>query len=134
VPRHRTLDGAKQVLRFYRLGEKILRAFLDGAHGRRCVGVACQEHDWKRGAERVEAALQLRPAQAGYAHVKQDAAGLVLFGKRIEQLLRRRIGRDLVTGERQPPLDRGAEGRIVVNDMNAAARHPPSYAARGSVT
>src|SRR3954454_13754230 len=130
VTRQSALDDAEQLLRFNRFGQEIFGAGLDGSHRGRRVGMSGEEHDRQHGAELVETALQLRAAQAGYPHVEQDAAGLVFVRQSIKQLLRRRIGRDLIAGELQPPLDRGAEGVVIVNDMNAA-RQSLSYGVRG---
>src|SRR5205823_1976453 len=96
VTRQRALDRAEQLLRLDGLGEEIFRAGLDGPHGGGRVGVSGQEDDRQHRAELVETPLQLWTAQPWYPHVEQDTAGLVLVRQAIEQVLCRRIGRDLI--------------------------------------
>src|SRR6185312_7407849 len=64
------------------------------------------------------AILQFRAAQIGDADIKQDASRLGFVRQTIEQLLRRRVSRNRVTGLLQAPFDRAPEGSIVIDDMN----------------
>src|SRR5262249_27057762 len=85
VLHQRLLDHAEQILRRHWLGEKVLRARLDGPHSRRNVGVAGQEDDRHRGAELAQAILQIRSAQTRDAHVEKNASGLALVRQTVQQ-------------------------------------------------
>ena len=72
--RYSPLNGVKKVVRRYGLGQKILRARLDGPHRGRNIGITGEKHDRQRRAELAQATLELRTAQSRYPHVEQNAA------------------------------------------------------------
>ena len=98
VTRNRPLNCLKKFIRRYRLGQKVLRTRLDGPHRGSNVRITSEENDRQRRAEFAQALLQLRSAQFRYLHVEEDAARDIFARQAIQQVLGRRIGRDLVTG------------------------------------
>ena len=71
----------KEVLGCYRLGQEVIRARLDSLHSGGNVVIASEENDRQRGAEFCQSLLQPRTIQAGYPHIKQDAARDAFDGK-----------------------------------------------------
>src|SRR6185437_13635014 len=119
---HRLFDGMQQLLRRYRLGQEIFRASLDGLHRGTNVGVAAEKDDRQGRAKLAQAILQFRAAQIGDADVKQDTSRLGFVRQTIEQLLRRRVGRNRITGLLQARLDRAPERSVVIYDVNGATQ------------
>ena len=62
--------------------------------------------------------MQLRAAQARYPDIKEDAAWTLLIRQTIQQMLGRRIRRNVVAGFLQTTFDGRPEGRIIIDDMN----------------
>ena len=87
---------AKKLLRRYGLGQEILRARLDGPHRGRDIGITGEKHDRQGRAEFAQASLKLRTAQSRYPHVEKNAARFTFVRQPIQQMLGRRISRDLV--------------------------------------
>src|SRR4029079_9940468 len=114
-----------QLFRRYRLGQEILGARLDGAHGGRCVGMSGDEDDRQDRTDLTEATLQFGAAQSLYLDVEQDASRLLYTRQIIEQFLRRCVGFDFVARNLQPAFDRRPERSIVVNHMNQARQFLP---------
>jgi hypothetical protein len=115
--RHCPLDGTKQLIRRYRLGQEIIRSGLDGLHGGRDVCIACEKHNGERRAEFAQTALQLRTAQTRYPDIEKDAAGTALIRQTVQQMLGRRICRDFVARFLQTAFDGRSEGSIIVNHI-----------------
>src|SRR5450631_1225475 len=116
--RYSPLNCLKKLIRRYGLGQKILRTRLDGPDRGRNIGVTSEKHDRQGRAEFAQATLKLWSAQSRYPHVEEDAAQFTFVWQAIQQMLGRRIGRDLIASFRQTTFHRGPEGRIVVNNMH----------------
>src|ERR1700719_1519089 len=120
--RYRPLDGSKQLIGRYRLGQEIIRSGLDGLHRGRDVCIACEKHNGERRAEFVQTALQLRTAQTRYPYIEKDAAGTALIRQTIQQVLSRRICCNFVARLLQTTFDGRSEGSIIVHDMYNSGR------------
>src|SRR6476660_7169407 len=92
----------------------------DGPHRGRNIEIAGEKHDRQSRAKLAQASLKLRTTQSGYSHVKKNAARLAPTRQTIEQMLSRRIGRDLIACLLQTAFDRRSEGSIVVDHMHAS--------------
>ena len=66
--------------------------------------------------------LQFRSAQSRKLHVEKDTSWMFGPWWIIQQLLRRRVGRHLVSRELEPALDRHPERWIVVHDIDKASQ------------
>jgi hypothetical protein len=86
----------KKRIRRYGLGQKIVRTRFNGPHSGRNIGVASEEDDGQGRAKFAKAILEFWSAQSRYPHVEEDAAQFAFARQAIEQILGRRIGRDLV--------------------------------------
>jgi hypothetical protein len=121
---HCPLDGTKQLVRRYRLGQEIFRTRLDSLHSRRDIGIPGEKHDWKRRAKLAQATLQLRTAQTRYPYIEKDTAGAVFVRLAVQQMLGRWIGCDVVARFLQTAFDGRPEGRIVIDDMHKPRQEP----------
>ena len=115
--RHRPLDGSKQLIGRYRLGQEIIRSSLDSLHRGLDVCMACEKHNGEHRAEFVQTALQLRTAQTRYPYIEKDAAGTALIRQTIQQMLGRRICCNFVARFLQTAFDGRSEGSIIINHM-----------------
>ena len=69
-------------------------------------------------------AVKRRSTQAGHPNIQENAASLIFIGPLLQQLLGRRIYDYTVSSLLQLPLDGGAEGSIVINDVDDSGQLP----------
>jgi hypothetical protein len=117
MPRESTFDRLQQLCSCYRLRQKIFRASLYGRDGCRDISMSADKHDREPASQTGKLLLELRPAQPGHLHVKQDA-GRPAIQRCVEQFLCGFIERNAISARAQQFTHCRSKGRIVIDDVN----------------
>jgi len=127
----RVLDADDERLVVEGLLDEVHGAALHGLHGHGHIAVA-GDHDHRDALLAArEIGLQLQPAHARHAHIKQETAGAArIVG--VQEVLRGRVGLDAHAHGLDQPLQRAAHGLVVVDDEDGLfSAHRPTPAASG---
>jgi hypothetical protein len=78
--RNRPLDCLKKNIRWYRLGQKVIRTRLDGPYRGRDVEMPSEEYDRQCRAEFVQPRLQGRTVQVRHPQIEENATRYIFAG------------------------------------------------------
>ena len=115
-----TLNSSHQSILIDRLCEDVVRARLNDTYGGQDIRMPGQEDDGHRRSNSVEPILQFRPAKSGHLDIEQNAARAHVIRGSLQQLFCRGMKPYGVAAGAQEPARRGAEGFIVINDVDGA--------------